>query len=70
MSNKLDKLQGFARQENLDAWAARANANSECAPRATSKMNLPSTGKAMELRDTDMGPKVPRKVNRMMAGKD
>lgn len=54
-------------QKNLDYWSRRAERNSEIAPRAARKMELPPTGK-MELRDTSKQPYVPRKVNRHLAG--
>jgi hypothetical protein len=53
-------------QANLDYWADRATENSEIAPRASRKMNLPGTGK-MGVRSSDMGPKVSRKVEARMA---
>lgn len=56
-------------QKNLDYWADRATANSQCASRASRAMDLPSTGKKMATRDTAMGQFEPRSVNARMAGK-
>ena len=51
-------------QESLDDWSARATANSKLAPRAKGgKMDLPSTGKRMNLRDTEMRPKASRNAD-------
>ena len=44
-------------EENLADWSARATSNSAIAPRAASgAMKLPSTGKRMNLRDSEMKP--------------
>ena len=44
-------------KENLNFWSDRASENSKIAPRAKSgEMRLPSTGKRMGTRDTDMKP--------------
>jgi len=53
-------------QANTDAWSKRATQNSQLAPRATRKADMPTSGKKMDLRDTDMGPRVPRGVNARM----
>ena len=60
--------QGASRdQSNIDRWSGRAEANSQLAPRATDKpMSLPSTGKRVSLRDTNMQPKVNRKADAAM----
>ena len=51
-------------QENLDYWSAHATENSKIAPRAKGgKMDLPSTGKRMDLRDTSMRPKASRNAD-------
>jgi len=47
----------------LDYWAGCAERNSAIAPRAKSEMHLPSTGKAMNLRSTDMKPKASRNAD-------
>jgi hypothetical protein len=62
-SNPRHGPQGAGRDhKNLDYWSGRAEANSEIAPRASDgPMHLPST--KMSLRDTEMGPKVSRKVD-------
>ncbi|MEH2547130.1 hypothetical protein V1283_003775 [Bradyrhizobium sp. AZCC 2262] len=72
-----DRLKGYANpqrgphgagrdQKNLDYWADRAKANSEIAPRASRTMKLADTGK-MDVRSSQMGPKVSRKVEARMA---
>ena len=51
-------------EENLADWSARATANSQLAPRAASgAMKLPSTGKGMNLRSTEMRPKASRNAD-------
>jgi len=51
-------------QENIDHWSARATENSKLAPRAKGgKMDLPSTGKRMNLRSTEMKPKASRNAD-------
>jgi len=65
--SRLERLKEYARQagpageayskENLNYWSDRATSNSKIAPRAKGgEMNLPSTGKRMATRDTDMKP--------------
>jgi hypothetical protein len=63
-------LQGAGRSEaNLKGWSERATENSEIAPRASDgPMKLPST--TVTVRDSSMKPKVARKVNTAMAGRD
>ena len=62
--------QGAGRdQKNIDAWSARATANSQIAPRASDgPMKLPSTGK-QTVRDTSMAPKAARKIDARSAAK-
>lgn len=59
---------GFSTSENIDYWSKRAEKNSELAPRAQRKMELPLTGKKMELRDTSMRTYEHRKADRKMRG--
>ena len=57
-------------QKNLDHWADRATQNSEPAPRASSKMDLASTGKRTALRDTGAAPFRSRSVDARMVAKE
>jgi hypothetical protein len=57
-------------QKNLDHWAARAEQNSEVAPRASRKMDLSSTGKRTALRDTGAAPFRSRSIDARMVAKD
>ena len=51
-------------QENIDHWSARATSNSAVAPRASDgPMRLPSTGKRMGTRSTEMKPKASRNAD-------
>lgn len=63
-------LQGGADQASLDQWATRASKNSEIAPRASRKLDLPSTGKQTALRDTDGAPFRSRSVDARMKAQD
>jgi hypothetical protein len=57
--------------KNIEYWSARASENSQIAPRASDgPMKLPSTGKSMAARPTDMRPKIAHKIDRLMAGTD
>jgi hypothetical protein len=54
----------------IERWIERASANSQIAPRARDgEVKLPSTGKKMELRDTEMRPRVSRSVDARMVDK-
>jgi len=65
------KLRGGGRdQKVIDAWSQRATANSQIAPRAKGgDIKMPAQ-KAMQIRDSAAAPKISRKVERKMAGKD
>jgi hypothetical protein len=66
-------------KENIDRWSARASQNSEIAPRAKGRADIGGTltaysdppeehptGRRMEMRPTDMPPKVSRAVDKAM----
>jgi hypothetical protein len=57
-------------QKNLNHWAARAEQNSEVAPRAPRKMDMASTGKRTALRATDSLPFRSRSIDARMVAKD
>jgi hypothetical protein len=79
----IDRLQGPSRdQSNLDGWAKRASTNSNHGERAEGKpsnggtqkdSDLPdvhSTGKRMELRDTESRPLARHSIDARMVAKE
>jgi hypothetical protein len=85
MSNRTERLREYAKplrrenwqgagrdQANIDRWSERASQNCDGADhRASSgEVQLPSTGKRQEVRDTAMSPRTSRKVDAAMRGKD
>jgi hypothetical protein len=80
--SRLERLREYAKPQkgahgsasykpNIDYWSERATANSLQGTRAKDgPMELPSTGKKMATRDTEMKPRSSRKIDRQMAGRD
>jgi hypothetical protein len=71
-SNPLHGPQGAGRDEkNIRFWQARAEENSQLAPRATDKaMALPSTNRQMGLRSTKSAPRTDAAIDARMRGKN
>lgn len=69
-ANPLHGPQGQSRdKDNLNYWSRRATENSDGdAHRGNPgpEVELPATGKRQESRPTEMGPRVPRRINSVM----
>ena len=83
MSNRIERLKEYAKplrpenwqgagrdQANIDRWSARASENSDGdrhRATGTERAEAHDTGKRVESRPTEMGPRVPRKINSVMS---